>query len=110
MLPVKGIEAGRKYLVLVPVSVSKHLLLVELVPVVWDNSLQPTFLLLSEWAMMLRPNEFIPPIHVTIVHEELHRFLDGGLGNVPSDVQITFFINFYICRIPTVIDENRIVF
>ena len=53
--------------------VSKHLLLVELVPVVWDNSLQPTFLPLSEWAMMLRPNEFIPPIQVTIVHEELHR-------------------------------------
>ncbi len=95
---------------MVPVSENEHLLLVEQKPVIRDNRLQPPFLFPIEWALTKRLEEFIPPIRVTIVHEELHWFLDGGVRYVPSDVKITFFINLHIGRIPTVIDEDRIVF
>jgi hypothetical protein len=110
MIPTCGVQTRRGSLALMPVSENEFLLLAEQKSIIRDNRLQPPFLYPIERAQTKRLEEFIPPIWVTIVHEELHWFLYGGVRNVPSDVKITFFINFHIGRIPTVIYEDRIVF
>ena len=51
--------------------------------------------------------KLVPPIQVTVIHEQLHRLSLCGHRDIPCDVEVTFFINFYISSIPAVIDENR---
>ena len=90
-----------------PILIDNPLLSGQLRLVIRDDRFKPKFLLARQDQGDLLPQQFVPPVGVAIVEEELNRGGPGGFPDRLDAIEVPPFVQLDVRILPTMVDKDR---